>query len=60
MAETPRYPSDHTEPEETAGHENSPVRPGRRSAYLLWALGVVLVVSMVVLHLTGVLGPGGH
>lgn len=60
VAETPRYPSDHTDADKTAGHENSSVRRGRRSTYLMWAFGVVLVVSIVVLHLTGVLGPGGH
>ena len=60
VAETPRYPSDHTDADKPTGHENSSVRRRRRSAYLMWVLAVVLVVSVVVLHLTGVLGPGEH
>ncbi len=50
-------------PEEQFAREGSPPRviPQRRLRTVLWAVLVVLVlVAFVVLHLTGVLGPGQH
>ena len=60
MREVPRYPAGR--PGGTPGpdgeHESSPAL--RRSMYLWWIVGVVVVVLFVVLHLSGVLGPRGH
>lgn len=33
---------------------------GSRGTYLLWAAGIGLIALMVLLHLTGVVGPGAH
>ncbi len=60
VTETPRYRGDHSDPDMTAEHEDSSIRRGRRSRYLLWALGAVVFATFVVLHMTGVLGPGEH
>ncbi len=57
---TNRYPVGGTGDGNGAGHDGRPKARAARSTYLLWVLGVVLVVAFVVLHLTGVLGPGGH
>lgn len=60
MPEAPRYPADDTGEEYLASYEpGSPQRPPR-STYVLWATGIVLLTALIVLHLTGVLGPGGH
>lgn len=56
MAELPEYPDGVARPGE--GREPRPARS--RRAYLLWIAGFVLVVLMLVLHVTGVLGPGSH
>ena len=56
MPEIPRYPA---EDDAAAGARSGPRRASWRT-YLLVAAGVGLLVLMVVLHLTGVLGPGEH
>ena len=55
MPEPPPYPhtGDHT-PDSDAGGRTP------RWVYLLWALGILVVVVFVTLHLTGVMGPGAH
>lgn len=60
MPEVPRYPGQ--EPGSTPSGSDGQLTPGgsRRSMYLWWAIGVGVVVLFLVLHLTGVLGPGGH
>jgi hypothetical protein len=41
-------------------HDNEP-QPDRGSRSLLWAaLIVAIVIAFIVLHLTGVFGPGSH
>jgi hypothetical protein len=56
VPDIPRYPADGDglEPDRRPGSGS------RRPAYVLWVVVVVVVVAFVVLHLTGVLGPGGH
>jgi hypothetical protein len=56
MAELPEYPDGAGRPGEGRG----PRQAGSRRVYLLWIAGIALVVLMLVLHVTGVLGPGGH
>jgi hypothetical protein len=55
--EMPTHPEDHDAP---AGHEPAP-QPARRGATMVVAvvLGAVVVV-VIVLHLTGVMGPAGN
>jgi hypothetical protein len=63
VPETPRYPTGDTGDDtgaRTAGSEEASGPRSRRSTYLVWAVGVALVVAVVVLHLSGVLGPGEH
>jgi hypothetical protein len=56
MKDIPRHP------ETQEGCAVGDVRPASRPrwVYALVALGIALLVLMVVLHLTGVVGPGGH
>ena len=50
-----------THPHERPGARVDPVRSGSRWKTVSWvALAVVVVVTAVVLHLTGVLGAGAH
>ena len=60
MPKVPRYPGERPDgvPEPDGEPELSP--GSRRSSYVWWIVGVTVVVLFVVLHLTGVLGPGGH
>ncbi len=60
MPEVPRYPGERPGgvPEPDGEPELSP--GSRRSMYVWWIVGVTVVVLFVVLHLAGVLGPGGH
>jgi hypothetical protein len=57
MATPPPYP-------ETNATGVEPDRPSTagtpRGVYVFWIIVAVLVVLMVVLHLTGTLGPGSH
>jgi hypothetical protein len=58
MSRLPSHPGTDDEPD----HARPPEAPGPRSAsrMLVVAIVVLLVVGMVVLHLTGVVGPGSH
>jgi hypothetical protein len=56
MAELPEYPDGVGQPGD--GREPRPARA--RRGYLIWIAGIALVVLMLVLHVTGVLGPGSH
>lgn len=57
MADLPPYPdTDDTGVERDCGSTTS--RPWR--VYVLWSIGIALVLLVVVLHLTGVVGPGSH
>jgi len=58
VPETPRYPSDDIGG--TAGHNEGSARRKPRLTYLWWAVGIALMLAFMVLHLTGVLGPGAH
>ena len=56
MEDIPRHPESH---EVGAAGD---ARPGSRPrwVYALVVIGIALLVLMVVLHLTGVVGPGAH
>lgn len=54
MPETPRYPDG--DPRQDVGGDREPPR----RVMLWWAVGAVLVVLFIVLHLTGIFGPGAH
>ncbi|MGI8867277.1 MAG: hypothetical protein ACR2F6_00105 [Mycobacteriales bacterium] len=56
MPDVPRYPGDAPEPDGEPGSSPDP----RRSMSWWWIAGGAVLVLFVVLHLTGVLGPGGH
>ena len=56
MAELPEYPEAASGP----GEGEEPRRATSRRRYFLWIAGIALIALMVVLHVTGVLGPGGH
>lgn len=58
----PEIPRHSGGPKEQTAREGHPrVIPQRRLRTVLWAvLAVLVLVAFVVLHLTGVLGPGGH
>lgn len=59
MADPPRYPD--TGDDAGAAPDDEPTaRRSRWVAVLLWIIGIVLVLGLVVLHLTGALGPGAH
>ncbi len=58
MPDPPRHPE--------TGNDTG-VRPDRGPAirsrwwlFSLWLIGIALVVLVVVLHLSGAIGPGGH
>jgi hypothetical protein len=58
MADHPRFPEEgeHADPEVRPGAAGRP----RWASVLLIALVVAALIAFVVLHLTGVLGPGSH
>ncbi len=58
MSQLPSHPGTDDEP----GHASlgKPPRPRPWSRILVVAIVVLLVAGMVVLHLTGVVGPGSH
>lgn len=60
MPQVPQYPGERPGgvPEPDGAPESSP--GARRSMYVWWIVGVTVVALFLVLHLTGVLGPGGH
>jgi hypothetical protein len=58
MPEIPRHPGG--DADEPAAGRAEPGAARRRASWLWWAVGLGLLVAFVVLHLTGVLGPGAH
>jgi len=56
MADLPEYPDGGGK----VGDDREPRRATNRGTYLLWIAAIGLVVLMLVLHLAGVFGPGGH
>ncbi|MEP6851236.1 MAG: hypothetical protein ABJA87_01000 [bacterium] len=60
MTEVPGYPAEHPDGPPQLEGDPAPAPGAGRSRYLRWILGVAAVAVLVVLHLTGVLGPGGH
>ncbi len=59
MAEPPPYPS--TGDDTAGGAGSGPAARRSRRVTALWIIGIGLVaVLFVVLHLTGVFGPGSH
>jgi hypothetical protein len=60
VPEIPRHPADEGGDRSRDSRSRGSVTSARRSTYLAWAVGFVLVVLFVVLHVFGVLGPGGH
>jgi hypothetical protein len=54
-------PAEHDTPRALSEHDPSPGAPaGRRPPVLLIIVVVLVVTGFVVLHLTGVVGPGSH
>ena len=59
MSEVPQYPGGRSTPAQA--DDQSELAPRSRRAIVVGtALVVLLVVLVIVLHLTGVLGPGEH
>lgn len=58
MSRLPSHPGTDDEPGRASRGERSGPRPATR--ILVVAIVVLLVAGMVVLHLTGVVGPGSH
>lgn len=56
MHEQPRHPTPATDERDrgTSGRRVS------RPAWLWWIVGIAAVVLFLMLHVVGVLGPGGH
>jgi hypothetical protein len=59
MTDLPQYPDDGAD--HGLGKRDQPRRsPGSRRVYLLWAVGIGLLLLMLVLHLAGAVGPGSN
>lgn len=58
MAEPPRHPETDDQPATRHGREPAGGKPWGTYAFML--LVAVVVVGVIALHLTGVVGPGGH
>ncbi len=58
MAEPPRHPDTDRLPDVKSDRESTTGTPWR--TYVFAAIAIVLVVGAVLLHLTGVVGPGSH
>jgi hypothetical protein len=56
MQDIPRHPETH----EVGPVADAPPANRPRWVYALVAVGIALLALMVVLHLTGVMGPGAH
>jgi len=59
MADPPAHPETADEADETAGIPPASARP-RWKAAVLTAVAVTVVLTIIVLHVTGVLGAGTH
>jgi hypothetical protein len=58
MADHPRHPD--TDEQIGVGHDPGPPTGSSLATYAIAIVAIVLVVGLVVLHLTGVMGPGVH
>jgi hypothetical protein len=58
MAHPPPYPDSGDDVDE--GPDRRRTTNTSRWVYVYWIVGIGLVLLVVVLHLTGVIGPGGH
>jgi hypothetical protein len=56
MADLPEYPDGG----HGVGDDREPRPATPRRIYVLWIAAIGLVVLMLVLHVAGVFGPGGH
>ena len=59
MPDIPHHPGDEADNHGVVDGEGSSTARSR-SVWAWWAVGITLLVLFVVLHLTGVLGPGSH
>ena len=59
MADSPAHPDTADEADEGAGTPPAPGRP-RWQVAVLMAVAVAIVLTIVILHVTGVLGAGTH
>ncbi len=58
MANPPPYPD--TGDDTSAEPDGGPAAGKSRRAYVYWIIGIGLVLLVLVLHLTGALGPGSN
>jgi hypothetical protein len=58
MADPPAYPDSNDDT--NAGSVRGSTAGRSRWVYALWTIGIVLVLLVVVLHLTGTIGPASH
>lgn len=59
MADPPPYP-DTDDDTSVGGPDRGSTTRTRWWVYVFWIIGIVLVLLFVALHLTGIVGPGGH